>query len=352
MAFVSPFAYSVFSKSSFCLHKRKYLSETWRATNATCHNVFRKLCGKLAGFAVLKRIKNSVAFELSSSLQRCRLLQLRKGRVSSEKFAPLKVLFSHSVLAKEESTENSAPSSIFSTDAEETVSSNVAVTEKDENKLTLDQLQLNREYEGKVVKLTGYGAFIDVGAVNHCPLTRLQGLLHVSHMSDAFVKDPSEVVKEGDVVKVRILRVDLERGLFSLTMRNSLERKPRTNTSRGSAPREDTRRGRNVRIIRMEGAELSKALLQFAKTVDREKFFNASVLNIADFGVFVNVGAPKDGLIFRADLTEEVQAGDVISVRIKKIDVARNFVTCTMKPMEEYERSLPLVRGEVDGEAY
>jgi ribosomal protein S1 len=209
-----------------------------------------------------------------------------------------------------------------------------------ENKLSLEQLQLNKEYEAVVTKVTEYGAFVDIGAVKY-------GLLHVSHMSDSFVRDPSEMVKVGDKIKVRVLRVDLEKGLFSVTMRSSTERKPKTGAIRSSnskskqAVKEENKR-------RLEGPALSKALLQFAENVDPAKFFKANVINITDFGVFVDVGGPKDGLIFRPDLTQEVQAGEEIMVRIKKIDVARNFITCTMKPLEEFEKSLPLVRGNVE----
>lgn len=66
----------------------------------------------------------------------------------------------------------------------------------------------------------------------------------------------------------------------------------------------------------MEGPALSKALLQFAENVDPAKFFKANVINITDFGVFVDVGGPKDGLIFRPDLTQEVQVSSLVSQRI------------------------------------
>ncbi|EME27212.1 Protein YhgF [Galdieria sulphuraria] len=253
----------------------------------------------------------------------------RRGVLS---FDSCRFLFSLSVLAQESSIgSSSAP---FSTDSTE---NDVISTTEKQGKLSLEQLQLNREYDAIIAKVTEYGAFVDIGAIKY-------GLLHVSHMSDSFVRDPSELVKEGDCIKVRVLRVDLERGLFSVTMRSSIERKPRTGVTRGRRSKEELKEDKR----RLEGPNLSKALLQFAETVDSTKFFKANVLNITDFGVFVDVGGPKDGLIFRPDLTQEVQAGEEIVVRIKKIDVARNFITCTMKPMEEYEKSLPLIRGNTE----
>ncbi|WP_395666958.1 Tex family protein [Methylocella sp.] len=66
--------------------------------------------------------------------------------------------------------------------------------------------------EGTVTNVANFGAFVDVGV-------HQDGLVHVSQLADRFVKDPSEVVRAGDVVKVRVLDVDLKRKRISLTMR-------------------------------------------------------------------------------------------------------------------------------------
>jgi protein Tex len=71
--------------------------------------------------------------------------------------------------------------------------------------------------EGVVTNVAAFGAFVDVGV-------HQDGLVHVSALSHTFVKDPREVVKSGDVVKVRVLEVDEVRKRISLTMR--LEDKP------------------------------------------------------------------------------------------------------------------------------
>ena len=60
------------------------------------------------------------------------------------------------------------------------------------------------ELEGVVTNVTAFGAFVDVGV-------HQDGLVHVSQLADRFVKDPAEVVKVGDKLKVRVLEVDLER---------------------------------------------------------------------------------------------------------------------------------------------
>jgi uncharacterized protein len=66
--------------------------------------------------------------------------------------------------------------------------------------------------EGVVTNVAAFGAFVDVG-VHH------DGLVHVSAMSKSFVKDPRDVVKPGDIVRVKVLDVDLDRKRISLTLR-------------------------------------------------------------------------------------------------------------------------------------
>jgi uncharacterized protein len=66
--------------------------------------------------------------------------------------------------------------------------------------------------EGTVTNVAAFGAFVDVGV-------HQDGLVHVSQLADRFVKDPHEVVKAGDVVKVRVLEVDVPRKRISLSMR-------------------------------------------------------------------------------------------------------------------------------------
>ena len=66
--------------------------------------------------------------------------------------------------------------------------------------------------EGVVTNVTNFGAFVDIGV-------HQDGLVHISAMSDQFVKDPRDVVKAGDVVKVKVMEVDLKRRRVGLSMR-------------------------------------------------------------------------------------------------------------------------------------
>ena len=66
--------------------------------------------------------------------------------------------------------------------------------------------------EGTVTNVTNFGAFVDIGV-------HQDGLVHISSLSDKFVEDPHQVVKTGDVVKVKVLEVDVARRRIALTMR-------------------------------------------------------------------------------------------------------------------------------------
>jgi len=77
---------------------------------------------------------------------------------------------------------------------------------------TLADLQPGMVLEGVVTNVAAFGAFVDIGV-------HQDGLVHVSALADTFVKDPHEVVKPGQIVKVKVLAVDLPRQRISLTMR-------------------------------------------------------------------------------------------------------------------------------------
>ncbi|WP_101675340.1 Tex family protein [Alloalcanivorax mobilis] len=77
---------------------------------------------------------------------------------------------------------------------------------------TLADLKPGMILEGAVTNVTNFGAFVDIGV-------HQDGLVHVSALADKFVQDPHEVVKPGDIVKVKVLEVDQPRKRISLTMR-------------------------------------------------------------------------------------------------------------------------------------
>ncbi len=88
----------------------------------------------------------------------------------------------------------------------------------------IGDLKPGMRLEGVVTNVAAFGAFIDVGV-------HQDGLAHVSALSKNFVKDPREVVKPGDIVKVKVLEVDVPRKRISLTLR--LDDEPGAASSRG-----------------------------------------------------------------------------------------------------------------------
>ncbi|HIF9325540.1 TPA: Tex family protein [Photobacterium damselae] len=94
--------------------------------------------------------------------------------------------------------------------------------------------------EGVITNVTNFGAFVDVGV-------HQDGLIHISALSDKFVSDPREVVKAGDIVKVKVMEVDLQRKRIGMSMRLNDEpgaEKP-TRQSRPQAERRQENRPRS-----------------------------------------------------------------------------------------------------------
>lgn len=79
---------------------------------------------------------------------------------------------------------------------------------------TLKDLKLGMILEGVITNVTNFGAFVDIGV-------HQDGLVHISALSETFVKDPHQVVKAGDIVKVKVMEVDIPRNRVGLSMRLS-----------------------------------------------------------------------------------------------------------------------------------
>ena len=98
---------------------------------------------------------------------------------------------------------------------------------------TLNDLQPGMILEGSVTNVTNFGAFVDIGV-------HQDGLVHISSLADKFVEDPHTVVKAGDIVKVKVMEVDLQRKRIALSMR--LDEQPGEGSPRrgsNSAPAKD-----------------------------------------------------------------------------------------------------------------
>ena len=116
--------------------------------------------------------------------------------------------------------------------------------------------------EGTITNVTNFGAFIDIGV-------HQDGLVHISSLSDKFVEDPHQVVKTGDVVKVKVLEVDVARKRIALTMRldeSAVKNNEKTDRTLSTKPRSQTQRSeRNSHNNSAMGNAFADALKNWKK---------------------------------------------------------------------------------------
>jgi small subunit ribosomal protein S1 len=165
----------------------------------------------------------------------------------------------------------------------------------------LDGVHEGETRTGEVRRVTDYGAFVDIGGVD--------GLVHVSEMSWKRVADPREVVKEGDKVEVRVLKVDHERGRISLGMKQ------------------------------VKGDPWASVVEQFpVGTVIKGR-----AVSVADFGVFVELAEGIEGLVHVSQLSDKriskpsdvVRVGDELRVKVLKVSPAERRISLSAREGEE-----------------
>ncbi len=122
----------------------------------------------------------------------------------------------------------------------------------------IGDLQPGMTLEGVITNVANFGAFVDIGV-------HQDGLVHISALSEKFVKDPHEVVKTGDLVRVKVLEVDVKRQRIALTMRMSDEpgdagarrsggQRPEGRSPRDGRPSRDSQPGRSSGAPQPQGA--------------------------------------------------------------------------------------------------
>ena len=105
---------------------------------------------------------------------------------------------------------------------------------------TLNDLKPGMVLEGSVTNVTNFGAFVDIGV-------HQDGLVHISALSNTFVKDPREVVKAGDIVKVKVMDVDIPRKRIALSMRMDDQPGEKSDNRAGSSSKGGKPSARNDR---------------------------------------------------------------------------------------------------------
>lgn len=184
-------------------------------------------------------------------------------------------------------------------------------------------------FTGKVRSIQPFGAFVDFGAFT-------DGLVHVSRLSDSFVKDVGSIVSVGQEVTVRLVEASTETGRISLTMRDSdnpnrpkQQKDAPTSSDRPRTPRKNTQRNNQRR---------DEKISKFGKGQDLE----GTVKNLTRSGAFISLPEGEEGFLPASEEADEVfgiidsgsslQAGQEVSVRVLRI--ARGQVTLTMKKEE------------------
>jgi uncharacterized protein len=123
--------------------------------------------------------------------------------------------------------------------------------------------------EGTVTNVAAFGAFVDIGV-------HQDGLVHISAMSKTFIKDPREVVKSGDIVKVKVLEVEVARKRIALTLRLDDETGPKSERAAQGKPRDISRAQMTSQAPRKPqeasgGGALAEALRRAAEKSGRGK---------------------------------------------------------------------------------
>lgn len=200
-----------------------------------------------------------------------------------------------------------------------------------------EELVPGATFTGKVRAIQPFGAFVDFGAFT-------DGLVHVSRLSDSFVKDVSSVVSIGQEVKVRLVEANFEAGRISLSMRENDEppkrqsgsdnpRPPRKNASKGTQKKEDVKTSKFVKGQMLEG----------------------TVKNLTRSGAFISLPEGEEGFLPTAEEADDglgsmmgassLQAGQEVSVRVLRI--TRGQVTLTMKNEDDNKFDETLLQGVV-----
>lgn len=118
---------------------------------------------------------------------------------------------------------------------------------------TINDLKPGMILEGVISNVANFGAFVDIGV-------HQDGLVHISCITDKFISDPREVVKAGDIVKVKVTEVDVARKRISLTMRLDDKAKPQSQATGKPQKRNDNRSNKAARAPRQDNKGANSAM--------------------------------------------------------------------------------------------
>ena len=163
----------------------------------------------------------------------------------------------------------------------------------------ISRLQPDMELEGKIIKLTSFGAFVDLGGV--------EGMVHLSEISHVRIKDPAEVLELGQVVKVKVLKVEKDKN-----------GQPKISLSLKALEPEIWEKGLNFK----EGDVIS-----------------GKVSRLTDFGAFVELAPGLEGLVHISEISYQkiphpnrlLKEGDKVDVLVLKIDEEKKRISLSIR---------------------
>jgi small subunit ribosomal protein S1 len=181
------------------------------------------------------------------------------------------------------------------------ISRRVLLEEEQEKKLkeTLAKLKPDMECEGRVMKLTDFGAFVDIGGI--------EGMVHISEISHARINLPSEIINLGQQVKVKVMKIDEDK-----------EGHPKISLSMKALEPDSWEKG-----LGFEEGEIIKG----------------KVSRLTDFGAFIEVAPGVDGLVHVSEISYErvshpskfLHEGDLIDVLVVGIDHETHRISLSIK---------------------
>jgi len=181
------------------------------------------------------------------------------------------------------------------------VSRRVLLEEEQEKKSkeTLARLKPDLECEGKVTKLTGFGAFVDIGGI--------EGMVHISEISHGRIKHPSEILKPGQEMKVKVVKIEADK-----------EGRPKISLS--------------IKALEPDSWETGLGF-------EEGEIIHGKVSRLTDFGAFVEVAPGVDGLVHISEITYErishpsrfLHEGDMVDVLVMGIDRETHRISLSIK---------------------
>lgn len=165
----------------------------------------------------------------------------------------------------------------------------------------LQKLEVGSVIDGKVQRLTDFGAFVDIGGID--------GLVHISQLSHAHVEKPSDVVEEGQEVKVKVLAVDRDNERISLSIKETLP----------------------------------GPWSQIGEKVKQGDVLEGTVQRLVSFGAFVEILPGVEGLVHISQIShkhigtpqEVLEEGQTVKVKVLDVNEDEERISLSIRDLEE-----------------